>query len=334
MKIALTDRTMPIETKIPHLGLEQRSASPISKALLPIDPLLLQGLDQDGIDKLVPDFAQKGIAVDGGPKWSWMDAWGIRWEIRYHPFANMTFPSRPSGCGPTIRFGMQIVCGLHGNNTILSTDQNLIKKFGLPSQPAPANATQYVDKFGFVYFNIYGEIAGLYSDGGHIKGTGNFWQPAFAMSPTDYLKMPTDEITIYREFLDLLQSYNTTTSMHLVEAILVEWGKKVVEIDLANDPRWAGEAFWVAFNHLPSGKSRTRQVEIKSGLPEDEINRVAAFWANRLALSPSLQDSVSAIASAVREWIDTCDLSAFRQNHESDQQTIEKILWFWWCSLV
>jgi hypothetical protein len=29
----------------------------------------------------------------------------------------------------------------------------------------------------FVYFNIHGEIVGLYSDEGHIKGTGNPKEP-------------------------------------------------------------------------------------------------------------------------------------------------------------
>jgi hypothetical protein len=158
-----------METMIPRLDCEKCPAPIFPKVLLPVDPLRLKGLDPDGIDRLVPDFARKGTAVDGGPKWTWMDRCGIVWEIRFHPHTNHAFPSRPSGYGSTIRFGMKLVSGLGGIEEIQSIDQDLVKGFGLPPQPAPLNATQYVDRFGFIYFDIHGEVAGLYSDEGHIN---------------------------------------------------------------------------------------------------------------------------------------------------------------------
>jgi hypothetical protein len=134
MKIALTDRMLPIEAKIPCSTLETTPAYILPKAFLPFDPAFLQDLDQDAIEKLVPTSALKGAAIDGGPKWSWVDAWGFRWEIRFHPYPNVTFPSRPSGCGSTIRFGMQIVPDAFGYEEILSMDRSLVEKFGMPSQ--------------------------------------------------------------------------------------------------------------------------------------------------------------------------------------------------------
>lgn len=225
MKIALTVRLQPIETKVPRSDLARKPASILPKAFLPLDPSILQGLDQEGIDKLVPTFALKGTAVDGGPKWSWMDAWGFQWEVRFHPYANTSFSSQPSGCGSSIRFGMQVVPGALGDEEIQFMDQELVEKFGLPSQSDQAHATQYIDKFGFIYFDIHGEIVGLYSDEGHIKGTGNFWHPSFAMSLEDFLQTPGDEIKIYREILELLQRDDSRAAARLVEVFLVDWCK-------------------------------------------------------------------------------------------------------------
>jgi hypothetical protein len=323
-----------IETKLSHIELEKRPAPTFLVTFLPIDPMYLQGQDQEGIDRLVPLFAQKGTAVDGGPKWTWVDAWGFQWEIRYHPAPNASFPARPSGCGSTIRFGMQVVSNPCRDEEIQLTDQVLIEKFGFPSQPAPVSAAQYVDKYGFVYFDVYGEITGLYSDEGHIKGTGNFWQPAFAMSLTEILKMPTLETTIYQEFLDLLYRYDVPSVVRLVESVLVGLGKQSVERRRSDDLRWAGEAFWTAISQLPAGELPNRLAEGQSSLTNDEISLLAASWADRLAVSSSLDDSVNVVASAVRVWMDTCDFRRFRQNRESDRQIIEKILWFWWCSLA
>jgi hypothetical protein len=244
MKIALADHLQPIETKVPRSNLERKPASIMPKAFLPLDPSILQGLDQEGINELVPTFALKGTAVDGGPKWSWVDAWGFRWEVRFHPYANTSFSSRPSGCGSSIRFGMQVVPGAFGDEEILSMDQELVEKFGLPSQSEQAHATQYVDKYGFIYFDIYGEIVGLYSDEGHIKGTGNFWHPSFAMSLEEFLQMPGDEITIYLEILELLGRDDSRAAPRLVEVVLVNWDKKLIEINHSNNPRWAGDSFW------------------------------------------------------------------------------------------
>ena len=146
--------------------------------------------------------------------------------------------------------------------------------------------------------------------------------------------MPSDEKTIYQDMLDLLQRYDSRTAARLVEAILVDWDKKLIEINHSDNPRWAGEAFWVGFNQLPSNESRKRSPEGASGLSMVEISRLAATWADRLVASASPSAYLSAITYAAREWIDTCNLDEVRQDRESDQQTIEKILWFWWCSLV
>jgi hypothetical protein len=334
MKISLTGRMLPIEAKIPFSPLERNPASILPKAFLPFDPAILQGLDQDEIDKLVPTFALKGTAVDGGPKWSWVDALGFRWEIRFHPDANITFPSRPSGCGSTIRFGMQIVAKAFGDEEILSMDRRLVEKFGLPSQPLTVNATHYVDKFGFVYFNVRGEITGLYSDDGHISGIGNYWQPAFVQPLEEFLQMPTDELTIYQDFLVLLRRFDSLTASRLVEATLFDWDKKMMEANLSDNPRWAGEAFWADFNQTTVGESGKRLPGSASSLSEVDISRLAASWADRLVASASLASNIRAIASAARNWIDTCNLDALRQDSESDQQIVEKILWFWWCSLA
>jgi hypothetical protein len=234
---------LPIDPKIAFSNLERNPATILPKAFLPLDPANLQGLNQGEIDKLVPSFASKGVAVDGGPKWSWVDAWGFRWEIRFHPDANFTFPSRPSGCGSIIRFGMQIVPNPFGYEEILSMDRSLVEKFGLPSKPVKLNATYYVDRFGFVYFNVRGEITGLYSDEGHISGTGNYWQPAFVQSLEEFLQMPTDEITVYQEFLFWLRRYDSLTAARLVEAILADWDKKIIETNHSDNSHWAGEAF-------------------------------------------------------------------------------------------
>ena len=245
MKIASTDRLQPIETEVPRSNLERKPASTLPKAFLPLDPSILQGLDQEGIDQLVPTYALKGTAVDGGPKWSWVDAWGFRWEVRFHPYANTAFSSQPSGCGSSIRFGMQVVPGAFGDEEILSMDQELVEIFGSPSQSEQAHATQYVDKFGFIYFDIHGEIVGLYSDEGHIKGTGNFWHPSFAMSLEEFLQMPGNEITIYREILELLQRDDSRAAAHSVEVVLVDWVKELIKINHSNNPRRAGDAFLV-----------------------------------------------------------------------------------------
>jgi hypothetical protein len=334
MKITLTDRMQPIETKMPLSNLERKPVSILPKVILPIDPSILQGLDQEGIDQLVPASARKGTAADGGPKWSWVDAWGIRWEVRFHPYANTTFPSRPSGCGSTIRFGMQVLQGAFGEEEILAIDRELIEKYGLSSQSEQMQAAQYVDKFGYIYLDINGDIVGLYSDEGHIKGTGNYWQPSFVMSLEEFLQMPSDENTIYQDMLDLLQRYDSRTAARLVEAILFDWDKKLIEISRSDNPRWAGEAFWAGFNQLPSNESHKRLPESASSLSEIEISRLAASWADRLVATASPSGYLKALTYAVREWINTCNLDEVRQDRESDQQTIEKILWVWWCSLV
>jgi hypothetical protein len=137
------------------------------------------GADETTIDNLVPSSAVKGQAFLGGPRWTWVDENGLTWEIRYHPEANPDprFAGGPSGAGPTIKVGAQIVpgSGLLPADLLNATDQALVKQYGIPEGVRAVAGRYYVDRFGFAYFNQRGMLAALATDETHIPGVGNPW---------------------------------------------------------------------------------------------------------------------------------------------------------------
>ena len=114
----------------------------------PVKPESLRGANPAQIDQLVPSDAIRGTAVDGGPKWAWTDAQGIKWEVRHHPHANPKFPDGPSGAGPTTKLGMQVVSGEGRlpDEILNKIDATYIEKYGIPQGIDHVSGRYYVEK--------------------------------------------------------------------------------------------------------------------------------------------------------------------------------------------
>ena len=145
-----------------------------------INPNDLRGAGINEIRRIVPANAIEGVAAYGNdPKWTWIDDLGNTWEIRYHLEANSFFVGKgPSGYGPTIKFGQQVLLaeGKIPIDLLQPIDTQFVQRFGaMGASSHPMTGLYYVDEFGYVYYDDLGQLWPLMTNQTHIPGQNNPW---------------------------------------------------------------------------------------------------------------------------------------------------------------